>query len=110
MTQAFSRPPLGDAKLFILSALLGEVTPELRAVSVTVSAEGVFGRFIFDTELTDDMRELVDDAETEVIADYGGVSPVVFRAEYLSSEQAPNLGVAEHWVFLRREPPIAGQG
>ena len=105
MTQAFSRSPIGDAKLFVLSALLGAVTPELRGVSVMVDSEGVFARFIFDTELTDSMREIVDDAETEVIADYGGLSPVVFRPEYLPSQQVPNLGAAEHWVFLRREPP-----
>lgn len=105
MTQASSQLPLGDAKLFVLRALLGEVTPELRGVAVTVDAERVFGRFIFDTELTDSQRELVDDAETEVIADYGGLSPVVFRPEYVPLGQALKLGEAEHWVFLRREQP-----
>ena len=63
------------------------------------------GRFVFDVELTDELREIVDDAGTEVLADYGGLTSVTFMSEFLPCEQRPTIGPGEHWVFLRREPP-----
>ena len=95
--------PLAQAKLSVMSALLGAVTPELRGVSIRVDERSVIGRFFFDAKLTDEMRELVDDAETEVIADFLGVASVAFRPEHLPLHQSATIDVAEHWVFLRRE-------
>ena len=89
--------------LSVTGALLGEVTPQLRGVSVRVDGEAITGRFIFDTELDDDMRELARVAEGEVVADYWDIATVAFSAEYLPTNEAPTLGAAEHWVFLRRE-------
>ncbi|WP_309616819.1 hypothetical protein, partial [Salinibacterium sp.] len=82
-------------------------TPELRGVSIKVDSQSVSGHFVFDVEPTEELREIVDDAETEVLADYGGLTPVAFTSEYLPREQRLTLGPDEHWVFRRREPPTA---
>src|SRR4051812_13740058 len=55
-------------------ALLGEVTPELRGVTARIEGRDVFSRFLFDVEITPEISERVSDAETEVIANYGGLA------------------------------------
>jgi hypothetical protein len=87
----------------IQRALLNEVTPDLRGVAARVGEDGIHARFIFDSGLTVQSRERVSDIETEVIADYSGLSPVHFVAEYLPSDLPRLLEQGEWWAFLRRE-------
>ncbi len=102
MTDA-SHTSLGELFLYMRKALLGEVTPDLRGVAVAIDDTGVRGRVIFDRALTDEMRELVSDIEGEVIADYGGLFPVEFAAQYSPSDVPRSLEAGEHWAFLRYE-------
>lgn len=85
-------------------ALLNEVTPDLRGVAVRLDQDGVNCRFLFESEITGDMRERVDDIETEVIADYSGLTPVRCVGERLAVDQPRSLHPGEFWAFLRYEP------
>ncbi|WP_309617926.1 hypothetical protein, partial [Salinibacterium sp.] len=64
----------------------------MRAVSIRLDSQSLAGRFVFDVEPTDDLREIVDDAETEVLADYCGFTPVTFTSDFLPREQRPTIG------------------
>lgn len=68
-------------------ALLGEVTPDLRWVTVRLDDHGVECWLVYDREITADMAERVDDIETEIIADYGGLTPVSCHAEFLPTSE-----------------------
>lgn len=86
-------------------ALLGEVTPELRGVTARIEGREVFSRFLFDVEITPEISERVSDAETEVIADYGGFSPVRFTAEFVPITADLRLLDNEVWAYRRYEAP-----
>jgi hypothetical protein len=57
------------ALLSLQSALLGMVTPDLRAVEVWVNERSVRAQFAYDSAVGDEHRELVAEVETLVIAD-----------------------------------------
>jgi hypothetical protein len=84
-------------------ALLGEVTPNLRGATARLTEDGAHCRFIYDIPITAEIRELVEDVETEIIADYSGLTPVACVTEYLSPVVRPTLADGEHWVFRRKE-------
>lgn len=94
---------VGDLKLYTLNALLGEVTPKLRWVAVSVGHDSVAGRFVFEPPVSAEDEELVEDASTEVIAHYGGLTPVNFRVEYEPTGHRIKLRENEHLVFARKE-------
>lgn len=56
-------------------AMLGVVTPELRAVLLDLT-QGVRVRFVYAVEVDDEIRDLVDDVETEMLADLEPDVPV----------------------------------
>lgn len=84
-------------------ALLNEVTPDLRGVAVRVGEDGVACRFVFESAITDEARERIDDIETEVIADYSGLTPVRCIGEHVPVDQPRSLHPGELWAFLRHE-------
>jgi len=55
--------------LSLQRALLGMVTPELRAVEVDIQGRSVHGWFMYDGAVTAEQRELVNEVETLLIAD-----------------------------------------
>lgn len=79
------------------------MTPDLRGVAVRLSDQGVRCRLFFDTEISEEIEERVDDIETEVIADYGGLTPVECQAVYSPSNVRLVLADQERWAYLRRE-------
>lgn len=90
-----------DAKLSIQRALLGRVTPNLRAVVLSVSDKEIQLRFYFDGSVGDLETELASEAETEVMADYDSswsVEAACIRADI--SDQLNDGGV---WVYQRNE-------
>jgi len=96
--------PLDRALLSMQRALWEIVTPELRAVVLRVSGVKVHARFVYDMPITDDILEIVDEADTEALADLPDGSRTDFTAEYLPPDQPRELSDDEVWVFLRREP------
>lgn len=97
---------LEHLQLSIQRALLNEVTPDLRGVAVEVSADKVSARFIYESALSDAIRERVEDIETEVVADYSGLTPVEVIPESLPVTSQRQLHEGEHWAYLRHEAPI----
>ena len=84
-------------------ALLGEVTPNLRAATARLGDDGAWCRFIYDIPITGEITELVDDVETEIIADYSGLTPVTCTPVFVPVSMGMVLADGEHWVFRRRE-------
>jgi hypothetical protein len=86
-------------------ALLGVVTPNLRAVAVSFSRERVEARFIYDSPGDDDV-ELMQEAETQVMADFDESVSVAFRMELVTMPAPFAVAADEVLVYLRREPDI----
>jgi hypothetical protein len=98
-----SLTPIGDLKLAVLSVLVGGVTTSLRGVCVAFVKGEITGRFIFEDPVSPEYTEFVDLAETEVIAHFGGLTPVRFSTEFQTESESLQLAEHEQWVFLRRE-------
>lgn len=89
--------------LSIQRALLGMVTPDLRAVEVWVDGRRVRGRFAYDGEIDDDHEELVREVETLVIADLEDDVVVEFDAEAVPMPEEVAYVRESDYVYLRRE-------
>lgn len=57
-------------RLSIQSALVGEITPNIRRVIVNIIEKKIKLFFFLDGEITEDMEEDISCIETEVIADF----------------------------------------
>ncbi|MDF7675809.1 hypothetical protein PT286_03555 [Neisseriaceae bacterium ESL0693] len=57
-------------RLSIQSALIGEITPNIRRVIVNIIEKKIKLFFFIDGEVTEDMEEEISCIETEVIADF----------------------------------------
>jgi hypothetical protein len=56
--------------LAIQRALLGEVTPNIRAVTAQIDAQTILLRWIIDGEVSDSLRRDLSAVATEVVADF----------------------------------------
>jgi len=83
-------------------ALLGVVTPSLRGVSVSWDEHRIRARFVYEA---DDSRhvELVQETETQVLADFGAEVVTDFAIEVTPNQSTLALNEGEVWVYLRRE-------
>lgn len=89
--------------LSLQRALLGAVTASLRGIAVACTEDEAAVRFIYDDD-EGDYLELVQDVETEVLADFCEDFTVEFSFETAPRESAPLLLMdGEVWAFLRRE-------
>jgi hypothetical protein len=79
-------------------ALLGSVGPAVRAVTVGYMANMIVFAAYVDQEISDAEREDLDDAATEVIADY----PEGWGLEVTIREELPALPGYPQLVYLRR--------
>ena len=68
-----------------------------------VEQSRIFARFLFDHDPREEECALVDEIETEVIADFAPDVEVVFRAAGLPSSVPLTAESGERWVYLRRE-------
>ncbi len=97
--------PRALAVASVLRALLGELTPDLRAVAVRVTPDEVRARFVYepgDAAGRERAEETVDDVEAEMMADY--LDDVVGCVAEFSDAPRLELGSDEFWVLRRREP------
>ncbi len=84
-------------------ALLGAVTPELRAVGVDWSSDCIVIHAYFDQAISDEARELTNEVETEVMADFPPeveVRMVCLRLD--APGQIEFMGLPA-WAFSRHE-------
>ncbi|HEV2058706.1 MAG TPA: hypothetical protein VGR11_05070 [Solirubrobacteraceae bacterium] len=89
--------------LSLQSALLGMVSPDLRAVEVWIEDRSVRGRFAYDGELTDDHREVVSEIETLVIADLTDDAKLELEAASVPHPEPVAFVRGSVFVYLRRE-------
>jgi hypothetical protein len=110
MTDPFGGTASTELKLFVQSALLGLVTPDLRMVTTRVGKAGAQARFVYESEVPEDTREDVSIAETEVSADYGGQTPVNFTIEVLPASERLTVFPGEFAVYRRWESSTSWHG
>jgi hypothetical protein len=93
--------------LSIQCAMLGEVFPSLRAVSVDWDYYGSLSVHIYayvDAELSDDDRECLSQIETEVDADQDWAKSIGTEVIRLSpNERVPRAKPKGVWVFMRKD-------
>jgi len=66
----------------------------------------VNARFVYAVPITNEILELVDEADTEALADLPDGSLTDFTAEYLPTNERRAARDDEVWIFLRRELPL----
>lgn len=86
----------------IQRALLGMVTPSLRSVLVSWDERRIDARFIYDTAASENV-ELVQEVETEVLADFDDHIVTDFSVEVVAPPSAPAGSAREIIAYLRRE-------
>jgi hypothetical protein len=89
--------------LSLQQALLGIVTPDLRAVEVWIEDRHVRASFAYDGEIGVEHREAVSEIETLVLADLPDDVEVQFDA--VSVPRARDVGIMRDsvYAYLRRE-------
>jgi hypothetical protein len=96
-------PPIYDALLEIRAALINEVAPQLRAVTVDVDQKSkkLILYFFYDGEISDELFELANLAGTETnYADY-------LNSEHIIQLDYPKeIPVRGRLAFLRKEPHL----
>lgn len=95
--------PLGvDLRLSAQRALWGAIPPSLRAVSLELRGDVIHFRAVFQPGASDDDRELLSVAATEVLADFS--APITIVEEFLESAAPARPESLRYLVFLRAEP------
>ena len=89
--------------LSIQRALWDMVTPDLRGVSVSWGNHAVRMRFLYDRPVTADMREIVREVETYVLADFDEGLTTDVTAEFAAPNEVRHLRDRQWWAYLRRE-------
>lgn len=95
--------PLLLAQLSVQRALLGVVTSDLRAVTVTHEPQVIEVRLVYEDDPSQDVRELIDDAHTEVIADFPVDTDVRFMVVVIPPERPLSNVPGDRWLYLRKE-------
>jgi hypothetical protein len=79
------------------------VTADLRAVEVAVEGRRVDARFTYESEITDEQEEIVNEIEGLVIGDLDDDVEVRFNAECVRPPQPVGLVRGTTYCYLRRE-------
>jgi hypothetical protein len=91
-----------EALLSSNRALLGAVTPGLRGVTIEYNSQLFTLRAYFDNGATDNDKELIDLALTEIIADLHNEIKE-FKFEPIDLNFPNKMTCLSHWVYLRHE-------
>jgi hypothetical protein len=84
-------------------ALWDMVTPDLRVVAVQIEGKTIRVRFGYARPVTDFLRELVSEVETEVVADFLTDVTTEFSAEFVPVGTSRVFPGDWWWAYLRRE-------
>ena len=93
--------PIAYALLAIQRALLGLVTPELRAIIVDVQEQLLYMRFYYDQVVLQEILESWEYAITRSIADLG--SDYLFDAKIERLDFPQEIPFRGRYAFLRKE-------
>ena len=92
---------LAGALLSVQRSLIGEITPDLRGVTLSLSEKKLNIVSYFDGEISEDDKELTCCAETEVMADYSKDFDIKWEVQRVDFPK--KLTCLDRWVFLRKE-------
>ncbi|MDN5854822.1 MAG: hypothetical protein L0K86_18615 [Actinomycetia bacterium] len=92
-----------EALLSVQRGMLGNVTPGLRVATLDLT-DGIHIRFVYAETIDDEIRDLVDDVETEMMADVPDDVRVMSTVESIPEGPIP-LSSSEIPVFHRHEFP-----
>ncbi|MED4531380.1 hypothetical protein [Metabacillus fastidiosus] len=82
-------------------ALLGVISNKLRGLTVKLDSRTLYWRGYFDGEPTEEEKERLSIACTEVIADFSIIEDV--HEEYLNYPYPFKMEMLQFWAFLRWE-------
>jgi hypothetical protein len=91
-----------EVLLSLQRALLGEVAPNLRAVTVTYTGNAIHFDAFFDGPIGDAEREAMSLVETEVLADFPPEHRVTHQVIRLDAQAL--VPKDRTWVYHRKEP------
>lgn len=94
-------PTKNDLIISSHKSLLGSIPHKLRGLTVKIENETLYGRAYFDGEPTEDEKEILSVACTEVIADFPIINAV--SEEYLNYRYPLKMEGLQFWAFLRWE-------
>ncbi|HEX8201392.1 MAG TPA: hypothetical protein VF590_12970 [Isosphaeraceae bacterium] len=89
--------------LSVNRALLGEVPPSLRGVTVAWDEHSIEVVAYFDGEIAVEDRESMECVLTEVIADFSPDPEAQYRLDCLRRDAPARMEPLRAWVYLRRE-------
>lgn len=92
-----------DIPLCMRRALLGQVTPSLRGVTVGWDESTIRIVAYYDKEITELDRELMEDVETHIMSDFPGIYWVELVAERYDAPLPLSEKTLGMWVFRRFE-------
>jgi len=97
-----------DLRLSLQRALLGEVGPNLRAVTCSWEEDCVKIRAIFDGPISDEDTESIGVAATEVVSDLPSEWNGSFEEEIIrvDAPQTFRDHLLDHVVYMRRESEV----
>ena len=84
-------------------ALLGAIPASLRAVTIGWKRTEIMMHCIFDGEISDDDRELLNIAATEIIADFSAPYTISFECFRLDAPNDISPYFLKYWVYIRHE-------
>ena len=89
--------------LSVQRALLGNVMPVMRAVLVRIGENSVHVRILVDGPVSEQLREIGSEVETEIMADFADSFVVSLDVERMDAP-APLPKQNCEWVYARWEP------
>jgi hypothetical protein len=95
------KPTNNELILSCQRSLLGSIPYKLRGLTVKLENETLYWKGYFDGEPTDEEKEILSVACTEVIADFPIIK--IVKEEYLNQLHPLKMEMLQFWAFLRWE-------
>ena len=90
-------------------ALLGAIPWSLRAVTVGWEGTTILMHCIFDGEISDEDKELLSIAATEIIADFSSPYTISFECIRHDSPNDISSRFLKDWIYIRYEERTANE-
>jgi hypothetical protein len=97
------------AKLSAIRAFLGNIDYNVRAISIAINDNKISIMTYYDCKPSEENIELIDNVETEILADIPEEYNVSVECIYLESETKIPYIPYQSFIFLRKGEKIAQQ-
>jgi hypothetical protein len=94
-------PTSSELILSCHKALLGAIPSKLRGLTIGIEKDILFWKAYFDGEPTEEEKEVLSTACSEVIADFPKIN--VVKEEYVNYKYPLKMDMLQFWVFLKWE-------